>query len=74
MIMEYTPQQFILVQASKFTMDRGKSSLVAPILVNMTKVKSTTIFIILKSLKPPSKYYFHFVEFNKMLKTNQKNV
>ncbi len=68
MIMEYTLQRFNLLQASRFTMDRGKPSLVAPILVNMTKVKSPTILTILKS----SKDSFHFVELNEMLKTIQK--
>jgi hypothetical protein len=74
MIMKYTLQQFNLVQVSIFTMDRGKLSLVVPILVNMIKAKFATIPTILESSKPPSKYSFHFFELNEMFKVTFLNV
>jgi hypothetical protein len=56
-------------------MDKAKPSLVVPILINMTKVKSIAILTILESSKPPSKYAFHFLKLcDEMFKTTQKNV
>ncbi len=45
--MEHTLQQFNLVQASGFTMDKGKPSLVAPTLTIMTR----------ENLKPCPQYW-----------------
>jgi hypothetical protein len=50
-------------------MDRGKPSLMASSLANITRAKFATIPTILESSKPPSEDFFHFSEFDEILKT-----
>jgi len=49
-------------------MDRGKPSLMASSLANITRAKSATIPTILESSKPPSQDFFHFSDLMKCLK------